>query len=118
MAKLGLVPSIFGINEPVIYGLPIVLNPVLGIPFIIVPLVTTLIGYISTQIGFMPCAVIECPVGLPVFVNTFVGYSGSWQAMVTVVICFVVAVALYTPFVIMANKQAEKEALAAKEAAE
>lgn len=118
VAKLGLVPSIFGINEPVIYGLPIVLNPVLGIPFIIVPLVTTLIGYISTQIGFMPCAVIECPVGLPVFVNTFVGYSGSWQAMVTVVICFVVAIALYTPFVIMANKQAEKEALAAKEAAE
>lgn len=110
VAKLGLVPSIFGINEPVIYGLPIVLNPIMGIPFIIVPLVTTLIGYLSTRIGFMSCSVIECPVGLPVFVNTFVGFSGAWQAMVTVVICFVVAVLLYAPFVIMANKQAEKEA--------
>jgi PTS system cellobiose-specific IIC component len=81
----------------------------MGIPFIIVPLVTTLIGYLSTKIGFMPCSVIECPVGLPVFVNTFVAYSGAWQALVTVVICFVVAVALYTPFVLMANKQAQKE---------
>ncbi len=110
VAKLGLVPSIFGINEPVIYGLPIVLNPILGIPFILVPLVTTLIGWFSTQIGFMPCAVIECPVGLPVFVNTFVGFSGAWQAIVTALVCLAAAVALYTPFVLMANKQAQKEA--------
>lgn len=110
VAKLGLVPSIFGINEPVVYGLPIVLNPIMGIPFIVVPMVTTVIGYVLTKISFLPCSVIECPVGLPVFVNTFVAYSGSVKAMVSVLICFVAAVALYTPFVLMANKQAEKEA--------
>ncbi|EKZ7092447.1 PTS sugar transporter subunit IIC, partial [Listeria monocytogenes] len=45
IAKLSLAPGIFNINEPVIFGLPIVLNPIMVIPFIITPAINTLIGY-------------------------------------------------------------------------
>ncbi len=103
-AKMGLLPSVFGINEPIIYGLPIVLNPIIGIPFIIAPCVTTLLGWFFTSVGLVPCAVIELPAGLPVFVNAIVGYPGSLTALLGVFIAFVVSVAIYAPFVIAANR--------------
>lgn len=109
IAKLGFIPAVLGINEPVVYGLPIVLNPILGVPFIIAPLVTTLIGYFASMTGFIPCSVVEMPLGLPVFVNAFVGFVGSWQAMVTVILCFIVAMAIYAPFIFAANRQLEEE---------
>lgn len=110
VAKLSLIPNIFGINEPVIYGMPIVLNPILGIPFIIAPCVTALIGYIFTTIGFVPCATIELPAGVPAFLNAVIGYPGSLTAIIAVAICFVVAVLVYAPFVIAANKVASEDA--------
>lgn len=104
VAKMCLIPGIFGINEPVTYGMPIVLNPILGIPFIIAPCVCALLGYFFTSIGFVPCATVELPAGLPVFLNAIVGYPGSITALIAVAICFVVAILIYAPFIIAANK--------------
>lgn len=104
VAKMCLIPGIFGINEPVTYGMPIVLNPILGIPFIIAPCVCALVGYLFTMIGFVPCATVELPAGLPVFLNAIVGYPGSITALIAVAICFVVAVLIYAPFIIAANR--------------
>lgn len=104
VAKMCLIPGIFGINEPVTYGMPIVLNPILGIPFIIAPCVCALLGYLFTSIGFAPCATVELPAGLPVFVNAIVGYPGSVTALLAVAVCFVVAFLIYAPFVIAANR--------------
>lgn len=104
VAKLSLIPNIFGINEPVIYGMPIVLNPVLGIPFIIAPCITAFIGYLFTSIGFVPCATIELPAGVPVVLNAIIGYPGSLTAIFAIVLCFAVALLVYAPFVIAANK--------------
>ena len=53
MLALGLAPSIFNISEPVIFGLPIVLNPIFGIPFVIAPIVTTIISYLSTIVALV-----------------------------------------------------------------
>lgn len=110
IAKLGFIPSVFGINEPIIYGLPIVLNPIIGIPFIIAPCVTALLGWFFTSIAFVPCATVELPAGLPVFVNALVGYPGSIKALIGVFICFVVSIVIYAPFVIAANKLENKVA--------
>ena len=99
-----LIPGIFGINEPVTYGMPIVLNPILGIPFIIAPCVCALLGYLFTTIGFVPCATVERPAGLPVFLNAIVGYPGSITALIAVAACFIVAVLIYAPFIIAANR--------------
>ncbi len=104
VAKMCLIPGIFGINEPVTYGMPIVLNPILGIPFIIAPCVCALLGYLFTTIGFVPCATVELPAGLPVFLNAIVGYPGSITALIAVAACFIVAVLIYAPFIIAANR--------------
>lgn len=54
-------PGLFNINEPVIFGMPIMLNPILAIPFIITPLVTGSIGYFATVTGFAGKAVVMVP---------------------------------------------------------
>ncbi len=110
VAKMCVVPGIFGINEPVTYGMPIVLNPILGIPFIIAPCVCAFLGYLFTTIGFVPCATVELPAGLPVFLNAIVGYPGTITAVIGAAICFVVAVLIYTPFVIAANHMQQEGA--------
>lgn len=58
ITKLSLAPGIFNINEPVIFGMPIMLNPILAIPFIATPLITGTIGYIATSLGFAAKAVV------------------------------------------------------------
>ena len=61
IAKLSIGPGLFNINEPVIFGMPIMLNPILAIPFIITPLVTGSIGYFATLTGFAGKAVVMVP---------------------------------------------------------
>src|SRR5699024_8422304 len=53
MGKAVAIPSLFNINEPVIFGLPIVLNPIMVIPFILIPIVLTIITYIATALGLV-----------------------------------------------------------------
>src|SRR5699024_7058666 len=53
ISKLSLTPGLFNINEPVIYGLPIVFNPTMLIPFVLAPVVGVLICYFSIITGFM-----------------------------------------------------------------
>src|SRR5699024_7793133 len=61
IAKLSLPCAIFNINEPLIFGLPIVMNPIMGIPFVIAPAVTSIMGYILTDIGFCGRMISEAP---------------------------------------------------------
>lgn len=61
IAKLSLAPGIFNINEPVIFGLPIVLNPIMVIPFIITPAINTLIGYFFISTKLIPPVAYQVP---------------------------------------------------------
>ena len=54
LGKLSILPGLFNVNEPVIFGLPLVLNPIMAIPFFIVPPVTVLISYAAMHFGFVP----------------------------------------------------------------
>ncbi len=69
IAKLSIGPGLFNINEPVIFGMPIMLNPILAIPFIITPLVTGSIGYFATLTGFAGKAVVMVPWTTPPLIN-------------------------------------------------
>ncbi|MCK1993670.1 PTS sugar transporter subunit IIC [Peribacillus muralis] len=103
IAKLSFGPGIFNINEPVIFGLPIMLNPIMAIPFIITPLITGTIGYIATVTGFAAKAVVMVPWTTPPLINAYLSTAGSIGAVITQVICIVVSVLIYLPFVMMAN---------------
>ncbi|MBS6058365.1 MAG: PTS transporter subunit EIIC [Mixta calida] len=107
IAKLSFGPGLFNINEPVIFGMPIMLNPILAIPFIITPLVTGTIGYFATLTGFAGKAVVMVPWTTPPIINAWLSTAGSMGAVVTQLVCIMVSVLIYQPFVKIAARRAE-----------
>ncbi|MGC6768470.1 PTS sugar transporter subunit IIC [Enterococcus sp. LJL128] len=105
IAKLSAAPGIFNINEPVIFGMPIMLNPILAIPFILTPLVTGTIGYVATALGFAAKAVVMVPWPMPPLVNGYLATAGDLGAVITQLICIIVSVLIYLPFVKISNRQ-------------
>ena len=109
VAKLSAPAAIFNINEPIIFGVPIVLNPIMMIPFILVPAVLCIITYCSMSMGFVPLLTgIEIPWTTPVFISGWI--ACGWQGLVLQVINFVVATLIYLPFVSMLDKDLMKKA--------
>ncbi len=107
VTKLSTVPAIFNINETMIFGIPVVLNPILAVPFIVTPLITLSIGYVMTAIGFAGRTVIMIPWTTPPIISAYLATAGSIGAVITQIICIVVAVLIYIPFVKVANKELE-----------
>ncbi|KOC89751.1 PTS sugar transporter subunit IIC [Winslowiella iniecta] len=107
IAKLSFGPGLFNINEPVIFGMPIMLNPILAIPFIITPLITGSIGYFATVTGFAGKAVVMVPWTTPPIINAWLSTAGSMGAVVTQIVCILVSVVIYFPFVKIAARRAQ-----------
>ncbi len=111
VAKLSAPSGIFQINEPMMFGIPIVLNPILFIPFIITPGILTLIAYIGTATGFAPATYIAIPWTTPPIIGAFLATgatAASVRAAILAAINFVIAVLIYLPFVKLADRQREK----------
>ncbi|MHC5228949.1 PTS sugar transporter subunit IIC [Enterococcus sp. LJL99] len=105
IAKLSLGPGLFNINEMVIFGLPIVLNPIYMIPFILTPIVNILIGYMATVVfKIIPPVVLGIPWTTPGPLMPFLGTGGNILALFIGFVCLAVSVLIYSPFVIAANK--------------
>ncbi|MGE8203729.1 PTS sugar transporter subunit IIC [Heyndrickxia sp. NPDC080065] len=106
IGKLSIAPGLFNINEPVIFGLPVVLNPILILPFIIVPAVNVIIGYLAIITGLIPPIAYAVPWTTPGPLIAFLGTGGNWVALIMGFICLAVSTIIYLPFVIAANKAA------------
>ncbi len=109
ICKISMLPLICGISEPVVFGLPIMLNTTYLIPFVLAPLVTTNIGFFAIKSGFLTPNYVESVAGLPMFIQQFIAYNGQISALVLVAVNIIVAFLIYAPFVIMANKKNENE---------
>ena len=114
IAKLGFLPGLCGISEPIVFGFPLVLTPTFAIPFILCSPIQAAIAVFATNIGFLPCNTVDVPFGLPIFINGFIGHG--WQGVVVQLIILAVGTLVWIPFVLMANRQAEKEAAEAQAA--
>ena len=110
IAKLSLAPGIFNINETMTFGLPIMLNPIMAIPFIITPLITGAIAYFLTVIGFADVLVYAIPWTTPPILSAWLATGGSMTAVITQLLCIAVSILIYIPFVMAANKQQLKNA--------
>lgn len=113
VAKLSIAPNIFNISETLHFGLPIMLNPLLMIPFILAPLITMAFGYLMTVIGFAEVLVYAFPWTTPPILNAWIASGGGFGAVITQIICIVMTIAIYAPFVIIANKQKMEPAVEA-----
>lgn len=103
VAKLGAPAMFFNIQEPIAFGLPIVLNPLLLVPYVLVPLVNTVIGYVAISIGLVPIFKYVVPWTMPLFFGGTIG-TGSVMGGLLQVVWLLVDIAIYAPFVIAGNK--------------
>lgn len=110
VAKIALVPSLFNINEPLIFGLPVMMNASLAIPFILAPLVTLATTVIATSRGLVPVPYLVVPWTLPGPVGAFLATGGAWQAAALSTLNIMLAALIYWPFVRAYDcKMAEQE---------
>ena len=105
IGRAALVPGIFNINEPIVFGAPIVLNPTLIIPFITVPLVTGTLAWFATTLGLVNRVQLIAPWTLPGPIGAYLATGGDWRAAVLNVICILISIALYYPFVRIYDKK-------------
>ncbi len=103
VGRIAIGPGIFNINEPVTFGLPVVLNPILMIPFIVSPLAIVTIMYFGTYLGIFPILDKMIPWTTPVFLSGFLAASGGigsrLMAVVAQAICFTTAFLIWLPFI-------------------
>lgn len=98
ITRLGTVPGLFNINEPIIFGLPIVFNPYMLVPFCLAQLAVMLISYGAIVIGFMaPFSAIQVPWTTPPIIAGFL--MNGWQGAVVQIAGLAAATAIYFPFV-------------------
>ena len=110
IAGISVVPGLFNINETMTFGIPLVLNPILDIPFILAPVVTVIIGYILVSSGFCPKIVLEVPWTMPPVLFGFVATGGKPMGAVAQLIVLAVSVLVYIPFLIAYEKFQAKQA--------
>ena len=99
IGKISVGAACFNINEPIIFGLPIVMNPYLIIPFFITPILTGFIGYFSIAIGILPkLPGISIPWTTPPLISGYLGSIGSFRYVILQVILILIGMIIYLPF--------------------
>lgn len=114
LSQLSLVPGIFGINEPIIFGLPIVLNPIILIPFVLVPTINIIIAYFCMDLGLVAYTNgIQLPWTTPPIISGFL--VSGWQASILQALLILLGMGIYYPFIKVLDNQYLKEELEAEE---
>ena len=113
IGRLSVVPGICGINEPVIFGGPIVLNPILAIPFVLMPCISIGLGYLAQSIGLVSMGYIIDPSFTPFFAQGFLS-ALDFRNVIFMCVLIAISVAVYYPFFKVYEKSlAEKEGVEA-----
>lgn len=108
IGKLGLIPSFFNVNEPVLFGTPIVLNPMLAVPFILTPMLVGTIEYFAIYTGLCPMyGGVVVPWTTPVIISGFL--VGGWRTALLQAVTLVISCLMYWPFIHAMDKRYVKE---------
>lgn len=108
MGKVGIIPSIFNVSEPLVFGLPIVLNPLFAIPFVLYKPICVIVAYIATSVGLVPKIMgINIPFGTPYIISGFM--QGGWRIALLQIVLIIIGILIYLPFFKVADKIAIKE---------
>ena len=100
VGRLSLVPGLFNINEPVVFGLPIVMNPFLIIPYILSPLVILTISYFGMFFNIFPRMVgVTIPWTTPYLISGYLATGANIGGVILQIINFVVAFLIWLPFI-------------------
>ncbi len=107
IAKISLAPGIFNIGEPILLGLPVVLNPVYLIPFLLTPVVNVAFSYWISVMGLVNPVQVAVPSIMPPIIGPFLACNYDWRAIILSIVDMLIALAIWSPFVIAADKIAD-----------
>lgn len=103
LGRLELVPALFNINEPILFGIPIVMNPMLAFPFIAMPVISCVLQYAALYTGLCPLyGATQVPWTCPPIISGFL--IGGWRTALLQLIIFIISFLLYFPFVRRVDK--------------
>ena len=118
LSRMAIVPQIFNIGEPFLFGIPIMLNPILFMPYMGGIIINTIVVYIAVATGL--CARftgVEIAWTVPSPIKAFLGCSVPWQGLVLCLIVLAIDMVIWYPFVKLIDKQALAEEKASEESA-
>lgn len=108
LARISMFPAVFNINEIIIFGLPIVLNPIFFIPFLLAPVVLTLAALAAYSLGLVPPVINEVPWTMPPLLNAWLA-TRSWRGVVLQVVNICLGTLIYLPFVRLNEIRKDRE---------
>lgn len=98
LGKLAVIPNLFNINEPILFGIPIVFNPIMAIPFFLTPLAASLISYFAIYTGLVPFfSGVVVPWTVPPVVSGFL--LGGWRMALLQAVILLISFCMYFPFI-------------------
>ncbi|MCK5456643.1 MAG: PTS sugar transporter subunit IIC, partial [Melioribacteraceae bacterium] len=109
ISRFSLPTQIFQINEPIFFGFPIVLNPILMIPYVLNALLLTAGTYLMMHFEFINKPVINVPWTTPPILGHYLVSGGDWRAAVWGVVSLFLAMLVYFPFAKIAEKKRLKD---------
>lgn len=107
IGKVAIIPSVFGITEPMKFGIPMVMNVWLIIPMTLAPVISILIAYAATLVGFLPVVSANVSRQLPPLLQGFL--VAGWQGALVQLIQLFAIIALYIPFIYRVDKAAKEK---------
>ncbi len=98
LAKIAVPPTIFGVNEPVMFGFPIVMNPIMLIPYVLAPLVVFTVSYAAMYFKIVPMTNgVMVPWTMPPLIGGYLA-TGSIMGSILQLVNIIISVAIYYPF--------------------
>ncbi|PLT28473.1 PTS cellobiose transporter subunit IIC [Peribacillus deserti] len=99
IGKLAAPGALFNINEPIMFGIPVVLNPILFIPYMLTPMVLVTISYLATAVGLVPHTTALVPFTTPVIIGGYLATGGSIAGAILQIVNVAAACLIYLPFI-------------------
>lgn len=103
LGRLSVIPGLCSINEPIIFGTPICFNPILGIPFLIAPIINVILAYVAQNLHWIGMDYIVDPPFTPFFFQAYMS-SMDWRNIVFECLLIVIGIFIYLPFFRVAEK--------------
>lgn len=109
LGRASIAPGIFNINEPLVFGLPIIYNPYLAIPFFLAPMACASTAYWAIKLQFVNPVIAQVPWPSPIGIGAFIGSGGDWRAMILAILNGILALLIYLPFIKVYDNKLLKE---------
>ena len=108
LSKMALIPCIFNISELLVFGFPVIYNPIMAIPFVLAPVLCYTSAFLFTRLGFLPEVATSVVWTTPPLFGGFIA-TGSIRGSIVQIINILISTACYAPFVVLHEKRSLNE---------